>query len=169
VTRLGGGRRAVLLASLLAAAPLGVAACGSTPATSTSPPATGGAGSTTVPSTSPDVSTTTSRTSTTSTSATTSTTGTTTTSGSGVVLKVTGSGSADLTLQEGSNTSHLTDVPLPWSETVADNPAGVGVTATGRSGSPSTISCELDRPGQSPDTSSSSGTHPVVTCSDGGG
>ena len=83
-----------------------------------------------------------------------------------VNISVTGVGSAnDITVLDGSQETQHNSASLPWSTTLTDNPADVGVTAqSGDGSSAATISCEIDMPGLAPVKNTSTGAYAVVDC-----
>ena len=83
-----------------------------------------------------------------------------------VSVSVTGSGNAQtVDIIDGSQQTQHNGIALPYNATITDNPAMVGVTAQSQSGSPSSsISCEIDMPGQNPVKNTSTGAYAVVDC-----
>jgi hypothetical protein len=83
----------------------------------------------------------------------------------GVGIQVTGTGQASLTVVDGANESQVNDVALPWSTVLVDSPPSVNVSVQSSDGSEtSTISCEIDGPGITPVSDSSSGPFATVSC-----
>ena len=83
----------------------------------------------------------------------------------GVGIQVTGTGQASLTVVDGANESQVNDVTLPWSTVLVDSPSSVNVSVQSSDGSEtSTISCEIDGPGITPVSDSSSGPFATVSC-----
>jgi hypothetical protein len=81
-------------------------------------------------------------------------------------LTITGTGpAAQVTvLDNGSETQH-TGVALPYATTLSDNPTIVGLGAQTSSSDPSaTLTCEIQIPGHSPVTKTSTGAYTVVDC-----
>lgn len=88
-----------------------------------------------------------------------------------VSISVTASGglpgaeASSLSILDGSQQTQHNAAVLPWSTTLTDNPADVGVTAQTSDGSPTAgISCEIDMPGQAPIKNTSTGPYAVVDC-----
>jgi len=87
-----------------------------------------------------------------------------TTTPHGIVVKVKGTGPANISIIDDVNISNKNGVRLPWTETLTAG-SFVQVTATDQSGSAAaTLSCELDVPGQRPITDIMPGANAIVTC-----
>ena len=84
---------------------------------------------------------------------------------SGVLIRVTGTGQASLTVVDGANESQFNDVALPWTTTLTDTPSSVVVSAQSSDGSDSAgIACAVDVAGTSPVTDASTGPFATVSC-----
>ena len=83
----------------------------------------------------------------------------------GIVIRVTGTGEASVTIIDGTNPPTQSDETLPYMRTLTDSPSSVSVSAESSDPSPSaSIACEIDAPGVRPATDSAMGAFSVVTC-----
>ena len=84
-----------------------------------------------------------------------------------ITLTITGTGTAtSISILDGTGETEHSDAPLPFTTTIPlSGTSLVGIDAQAGSGDPSTpISCEIDVPGQSPVTNTSTGAYALVDC-----
>jgi hypothetical protein len=90
---------------------------------------------------------------------------TTATASGAIVLKVTGTSPANsVTVTVNAQQSQHQSVHLPYTQTLTNNPAAVGVTGRSGSNQNATITCEIDVPGRAPVKHTATGANAVAAC-----